>query len=731
MTRLPVSNDSKLDRESLLRRITNRIRQSLDLQEILNATVTEMRSVLGTDRVMVYKFHPDESGQVIAESLQGDRLLSLVGLNFPADDIPPQAREQFLSSRGASVVDVAAGQIGQSYPYSFQTNTIAPSEPISSSIHYRSLDPCHAKYLTAMGVKSSFVVPIIHQERLWGLLVSHHAEPKVISEELLYATQLVVEQLSIAIAQSDLLRQACERADRQTAINRITALLHSLPSIELQRALEETIAAFEGSGGRLFIAPNAFPSHINPTVCPVEMHYEIYVCGVQPTLPKSITPRQLEQHRAWLAPFQTNAPLKPWAIADLYEVSEFKSLQAAFQETAIRSLLIVPLQVRQQLIGCLSIFRNEVETKTLWAGQFDSDERQLYPRSSFAAWCESKSGQARQWSANDMSLAKALGRQFALAIEQHHLYQQVRRFNVELEHQVAERTAQLSQTLENLQKAQTQLIQNEKMSSLGQLVAGVAHEINNPVNFIYGNLAHVTNYAEDLLDLVQLYQRHYSNPVSEVQSKLEEIDLEFLGEDLPKTLASMRIGADRIRQIVLSLRTFSRLDQAEVKLVDIHEGLDSTVLILQHRLKNRLESPPIHLIKEYSELPLIECYAGQLNQVFMNLIGNAIDALEDWNTTRSSQDIEENPATIRVQTKVLNASWIAIHIIDNGPGMTAETRQHLFDPFFTTKPVGKGTGLGLSISYQIITEKHGGRLQCASAPGQGAEFIVEIPIQQF
>jgi light-regulated signal transduction histidine kinase (bacteriophytochrome) len=724
MTCSPLPNYSKPDRESLLRRITNRIRQSLDLQEILNATVTEVRAVLETDRVMVYQFHPDESGRVIAESIQGDRLLSLIGLNFPADDIPIHAREQFLHSRVRSVVDAAAGQIGQSFPCPLQPNAN------SGGIHYRPLDPCHAEYLTAMGVKSSLVVPIVHQEKLWGLLVSHHADSKVITEDLLDATQLVVEQLSVAITQSDLLRQACERADRQTTINHITALLHSLPSIELQRALEETIAAFGGSGGRLFIAPDAFPAHPQTTVCSVEMNYEVYTCGVQPVLPKSIIPRQVEQHSIWLNPFQNHTTLQPWAIPDLYQVSALVPLQPAFQETAIRSLLIVPLQVRQQLIGCLSIFRDEVETKTLWAGQFDSDERQMYPRSSFAAWCESKRGQARQWTAHDLSLAKALGRQFALAIEQHHLYQQVRQFNVELEHQVAERTAQLSQTLENLQKAQAQLIQNEKMSSLGQLVAGVAHEINNPVNFIYGNLTHITGYAEDLLALVKLYQQHCPNPGVTVQEKIEEIDLEFLGEDLPKTLTSMRIGADRIRQIVLSLRTFSRLDQAEVKLVDIHEGLDSTVLILQHRLKNKPEIPAIRLVKEYSELPPIECYAGQLNQVFMNLIGNAIDALEEWNEGRSSQEIETKPATIRIQTKLLNPDWIAIHIIDNGLGMTAETRRHLFDPFFTTKPVGKGTGLGLSISYQIVTEKHGGRLRCISAPGQGAEFVIEIPVQQ-
>jgi light-regulated signal transduction histidine kinase (bacteriophytochrome) len=711
-----------LDRESLLRRITNRIRQSLDLQEILDTTATEVRSVLGTDRIMIYQFHPDESGQVIAESIQADRLPSLMGLNFPADDIPTHAREVFVKAQMRSVVDVVAGQIGQSLPYSLDI------EADSDDVHYRQLDPCHAAYLTAMGVKSSLVVPIIHQERLWGLLVSHHAETQAFSAELLYAVQLVVEQLSVAITQAELLRQACERADRQTTINRITALLHASPSIELQAALEATIAAFQGSGGRLFIITNTFSMRPEDIACPVEAVSELYTCGTQPVFRESQTPKYLEQYSAWSEPFQAQTDLAPWVISDLYQIPAFCPLQSAFAATSIRSMLIVPLQIRQQLIGYLSVFRDEIETTTLWAGQFDSDARQLYPRSSFAAWCESKSGQVRLWTKSEISLAKALGRQFALAIEQHRLYRQVQHFNLDLERQVAERTAELSQTLENLQKAQTQLIQTEKMSSLGQLVAGVAHEINNPVNFIYGNLTHVTRYARDLLELVQLYQQCCPNPDVPVQAKVEEIDLDFLEQDFPKTLASMRVGADRIRQIVLSLRNFSRVDQAEVKSIDIHEGLDSTVLILQHRLKNKSTALNIHLIKDYGDLPLVECYAGQLNQVFMNLMGNAIDALEDQHLGASGQGRSE-PPTIWIQTKRLNSEWVAIRIQDNGSGMTEETRRHLFDPFFTTKPVGKGTGLGLSISHQIITEKHGGQLRCISAPGQGAEFIIEIPVQ--
>ncbi|MFB2875493.1 CHASE domain-containing protein [Floridanema aerugineum] len=299
-----------------------------------------------------------------------------------------------------------------------------------------------------------------------------------------------------------------------------------------------------------------------------------------------------------------------------------------------------------------------------------------------------------------------------------------------------EKANQLQQTLKELQKAQTQLIQTEKMSSLGQLVAGVAHEINNPVNFIYGNLAHTDNYIQELIELLNLYQRYYPNPASEIQDYYDTNEIDFLVEDLPKMLSSMKIGAERIRQIVLSLRNFSRFDEAEMKAVDIHEGIENTLLILQNRLKAKPNHPAIEVIKEYGNLPKIECYAGQLNQVFMNIITNAIDALDTYNEQRSVEEIENNPSIIKICTTVIgegtkeNPQQVLIKIADNGLGMTPEAKKRLFDPFFTTKPVGKGTGLGLSISYQIVVDKHGGMLSCESELGQGTEFLIEIPMNQ-
>ncbi|GAX35230.1 trifunctional serine/threonine-protein kinase/ATP-binding protein/sensor histidine kinase [Nodularia sp. NIES-3585] len=346
-----------------------------------------------------------------------------------------------------------------------------------------------------------------------------------------------------------------------------------------------------------------------------------------------------------------------------------------------------------------------------------------------------------------LEVLKLLTSQAAISLENAMLYKNLAQANERLEEynhtledkvtartlEINEKNRSLQQALEELKRTQSQLIQSEKMSSLGQMVAGIAHEINNPINFIHGNIIHTSEYVKDLLELIAVYQQEYPHPESIVVKKAEEIDLAFLEQDLPKTIDSMKLGSSRIRNIVLGLRNFSRLDESEMKPVDIHEGLDNTLMILQHRLKKNSinakrvgdkDFSAIEIIKEYGEIPIITCYPSQLNQVFMNILSNAIDALND--TQVSNQSIT-NP-TIRICTELANSNMLKIKFADNGHGMTASVRQKIFDPFFTTKPVGSGTGLGLSISYQIVVDKHQGKLTCNSELGQGTEFVIQIPI---
>ena len=419
--------------------------------------------------------------------------------------------------------------------------------------------------------------------------------------------------------------------------------------------------------------------------------YELMHAAYDPKLPVELYwPSTIEQVKTINEPVHEREVLRIDEIAsdEQLEINSRDRLQAL----GLRALLVAPVQTRSHQKGVIV--------------------------------CEHFRGN-RPWKHHEVELIGAVVDQVAIAIDQSALYAQSRTAAT----LATAQAEQLKKALHDLHSYQAQLVQTEKMSTLGTLVAGVAHEINNPTSFIYGNLHYANEYIKDLLDLVRLYQKYYPNPVREIQAHAEAVELDFLIEDLPKVLSSMATGAERIRHLVLSLRNFSRRDQTQMQPVNIHDGIESTLLILNNRLKANSDRPAIHLIKEYGELPLVECYPSQLNQVFMNLLGNAIDALEELQDESPNSTSDFSP-TIWICTKVSSLNQVTVRIADNGSGITEEAKSQLFDPFFTTKPMGKGTGLGLSISYQIVVEKHKGILRCESAPGQGTEFLLEIPIQQ-
>ncbi|MDK2409441.1 AAA family ATPase [Aphanizomenon sp. PH219] len=328
-----------------------------------------------------------------------------------------------------------------------------------------------------------------------------------------------------------------------------------------------------------------------------------------------------------------------------------------------------------------------------------------------------------------LRILNLLSSQAAISLENAQLYSNLEEKVTQRTQELNEKNLHLEQTLNELKATQSQLIQTEKMSSLGQMVAGIAHEINNPVNFIYANIEHASNYTESIINLLNIYQQEYPSHSATIEKYKQDNDFDFVIQDLPRILDSMTVGSERIRKIILSLRNFSRLDESAMKPVDIHEGIDSTLMILETRFQEKLGYSRNVVIKNYSNLPLVQCYASQLNQVFMNIISNAIDVLKQREKSLSTAELKNNPSQIIIRTQIINNNWVQIAIKDNGMGIKPEIKQRIFDPFFTTKPVGEGTGLGLSISYQIIVDKHSGKLDCISAPEKGTEFIIEIPIK--
>jgi GAF domain-containing protein len=653
-------------RQRALTEVVGKIRSSLDIDLILKMICQEVRNLLRVERVAVYRFNEDWSGEFISN----------FGLVEPQwDSINPFG--QNLVWQDTHLQDTKGGR--------YRNNENFAVSDIYQAGHSR----CHLDILEQFKIRAYALTPIFVGRDLWGLLAAYqHSDSRQWDAVEVEFLAQVASQLGVALQSSDLLRQTQLRADElQQAAEQRRILFDLVVKIRESLSWEPIVKAALPEVRRVLKADRVAILRFEPDseYCDAEFVAEDVLPSLDAALNVKVRDRFAEQH---VSPLDPNAQV----ITDTSKL-ESKPLYADVIEWfQVKAQIAVPLMEGDTLWGLLYIHQ-----------------------------CH----QPRQWEETELEFVTQLAAQISVSLRQTSLFQQS-----SLLGQTREEADHLAQALRELRTAQLQIIHAEKMASLGQLVAGIAHEINNPINFIHGNLEHARQYVDELLHSVTLYQQHYPEPTYPIQEHWQNTELEFVLKDLPKMFQSMKVGTERIRDIVTSLRNFSRLDEAEFKSVDIHEGLDSTLMILQHRLKPSIGSSMIQVIKEYDTLPVVECYPGQLNQVFMNLLSNAIDAIEERNAQRSPDTLALTPGQIRISTSLINQERILIRIADNGLGIDEGDLARLFDPFFTTKAVGKGTGLGLSISYQIVTEKHNGKLYCQSTPEVGSEFTLELPIYQ-
>ncbi|MEH1838671.1 MAG: GAF domain-containing protein [Nostoc sp.] len=619
------------ERQRALAHTVEKIRHSLDIEAIFKTTTQEVRRLLEVERVAIYRFYPDWSGEFVADSI--------------VDGWTPMIKPQPVTE-GVFVQGKQAG-----------------------------------KY-----ARNEVFVPISQGEKLWGLLVAYqNSQPRYWQDEEINLLAQVGAQLGVALQQAESLKQMQLQTQKLAQ-----AAARERKAAERQEALAATVEKIRQS----LDIHTIFATSTEEVRRLLEVdRVTIYRFGadwsgefVAESLAQSWTPiREIVPVVAddYLQETQGGrfANGKSNVIKDIYSTNYSICHIALLELMQARAYMIVPIFQGEKLWGLLAAYQN------------------IKPR---------------DWQEDEVDLLMQIGTQLGVGLQQAELLEQTQRQKEEI-----------TQTFKELQYTQSQLIQSEKMAGLGQLVAGVAHEINNPISFIYGNITYVTEHTENLFKLLRLYQKHYPIATGEIQKQAAAMDLDFISDDLPKILTSMKMGAERISQLVLSLRSFSRLDETGMKPVDIHEGIDSTLLILQHRLQSQTNSFAIEVVKQYGELPPVVCYAAQMNQVFMNILNNAIDALENSVT---SGKIIENPK-ICIRTEIIEGNIVLIWIADNGCGIPEIVRSHIFEPFFTTKQPGQGTGLGLSISYQIIVEKHGGNIKCVSEPGNSCEFWIQIPMK--
>ncbi|WP_375500631.1 GAF domain-containing protein [uncultured Nostoc sp.] len=818
-----------------------KIRQFLDLESIFHTTTAELRQLLNADRVAIYRFNPDWSGEFVFESV-AEGWVSLIERQSQRPELKENVSE-------CSTKDLAKPPVADTYLQDTEGGSFSRCEVyrICNDIYSAGFSDCYIKILEIYQARAYAIIAIYHGQKLWGMLAAYqNAGSRDWQKDEVYLLTQVSTQLGVALQQAEFIQQMqIQAADISKAAERQRALAHTVEKIrqsleieaifktttqEVRRLLEvERVAIyrFYPDWSEEFVADSIVDGW-TPMVKPQPVIERVLVQGKQAGkyarnevfVPISqgeklwglLVAYQNSQPRYWqdeeinllaqvgvqlgvalqqaesLTQMQVQAQKLAQAAERERKAAEREKALAATVEKIRHSLDIDTIfatsteEVRRLLeVDRVTIYRFQAD----WSGEFVAESlaqdwtpvKKIVPAMSttgyanaddylqknqvgdfangktlvikdiystddsisYVALIERMEARAymivpifqgeklwgllaayqnikpRDWQEDEVDLLMQIGTQLGVGLQQ-----------AELLEQTQCQKEELAQTLKELQHTQSQLIQSEKMAGLGQLVAGVAHEINNPISFIYGNITYVTEHTENLFKLLRFYQKQDPKATGEIQKQAAAVDLDFISDDLPKILTSMKMGAERISQLVLSLRSFSRLDETGMKPVDLHEGIDSTLLILQHRLQPQTNSFAIEVVKQYSELPPVVCYAAQMNQVFMNLLNNAIDALENSVT---NEKIIDNPK-ICIRTEIIEENTILIWIADNGCGIPEIVRSRIFEPFFTTKQPGQGTGLGLSISYQIIVQKHGGNIKCVSEPGKGCEFWIEIPMKR-
>ncbi|MEA5581922.1 GAF domain-containing protein [Nodularia harveyana UHCC-0300] len=674
---LPLSPKNK---QKALSGVISRIRECVDIDAIFKTTVTELRQLLNTDRVGVFRFYPQ--------------------LGWEGEFIYEDVSSEWSSALKVKVHDNC---FASEFAALYQQGRIK----VITDIYGAGINNCHVQMLEAFQVRANIASPLIKGQDLWGLLCIHDCHgPRQWKTSEIEFVQLISEHLGIALQQADYLKkvqiQSTEIAEAQAREKSVTwqkTIARTIEKIRQTLDLESIFHTTTHELRQLLNADRVSIYRFNPDWSG-EFTFEsvgegwISVVDEQfknPKISKNVsdcTAKELAQIPA-IDTYLKDTEGGNFTKGEVYRICN-DIYSAGFSDCYIEILesyqakayVIMAIYHGQKIWGLLAVYQN---TGT------------------------------RNWEEDEVYLLTQISTQLGVAIQQAELLQETQRQKEEL-----------AQTLKELKQTQSQLIQSEKMAGLGQLVAGIAHEINNPITFIYGNVTYVNQYTQDLLKLLGIYQQKYPQSINEVKQQFPELDLDFIIDDLPKIVNSMLTGAERISELVMSLRTFSRIDESGMKPVDLHEGIDSTLLILKHRLQPQGNSFAVELVKEYGNLPRLSCHAAQMNQVFMNIINNAIDSLQESVTDGRTT---HNPK-ISIRTELIADKNILIRIFDNGSGVPEKLRSRIFEPFFTTKQPGKGTGLGLSISYDIIVKKHSGKIECVSQPGKGCEFLIEIPIKQ-